>query len=138
MNELYILDACALIALLAKEQGHEKVRNIIQEAIDGYATVKMSQINLLEVYYDVCKVYDSDEANKALETINKFPIEIIIGLSEEVFKEAGHIKSKYKIPLGDSIALAECITKNAILVTSDHNDFEPIEKIEDIKINWFR
>jgi PIN domain nuclease of toxin-antitoxin system len=88
LNELYILDACALIALLAKEQGYEKIRNIIQEAIDGYVTVKMNQINLLEVYYDVCKVYDQNEANKALETINKFPIEIIIGLAEEVFKEA--------------------------------------------------
>jgi PIN domain nuclease of toxin-antitoxin system len=63
LNEIYILDACALIALLAKEKGHEKVRFIIQEAIDGYATVKMNQINLLEVYYDVCKVYDQNEAN---------------------------------------------------------------------------
>jgi predicted nucleic acid-binding protein len=132
------LDACALIALLAKEQGHEKVRNIVQAAIDGSATVKMNQINLLEVHYDVCKTYNQNEANKALEKINKFPIEIIIGLTEEVFKEAGHIKSKYKIPLGDSIALAECIIGNATLVTSDHNDFEPIGKIKNIKINWFR
>ena len=98
----------------------------------------MNQINLLEVYYDVCKAYDQNESNNALETINKFPIEIIIGLTEEVFKEAGRIKSKYKIPLGDSIALAECIIRNATLVTSDHNDFESIEKIENIKINWFR
>jgi hypothetical protein len=37
--------------------GHDKVRVIIQEAIDGIATVKMNQINLLEIYYDVCKAY---------------------------------------------------------------------------------
>ena len=68
----------------------------------------------------------------------EFPIEIIIGLKEDVFNEAGRIKSIYKIPLGDSIAVAECIIGNGILVTSDYNDFEKIEKKENIKINWFR
>jgi predicted nucleic acid-binding protein len=135
---LFILDACALIASLANEDGADNVRKIIQDAIDGNATVKMNQINLLEVYYDVCKAYGQDEANKTLKTIRKFPIEIVVGLTEDVFKEAGRIKSTYKIPLGDSIALAECIIGKGILVTSDHKDFEPIEKIEDIKITWFR
>ena len=51
MNSLFILDACALIALLAGEKGAEKVRDIIQDAIDGKITVKINQINLLEVYY---------------------------------------------------------------------------------------
>jgi predicted nucleic acid-binding protein len=61
-----------------------------------------------------------------------------VGLTEDVFEEAGRIKSTYRIPLGDAIALAECIINDGILVTSDHNDFEPIEKIEDIRIHWFR
>jgi predicted nucleic acid-binding protein len=132
------LDACALIAALANEDGADNVRKIIQDAIDGNVAVKMNQINLLEVYYDVCKTYGQDEANKVLKTIRKFPIQIIVGLTEYVFEEAGRIKSTYRIPLGDSIALAECIIDDGILVTSDHNDFEPIEKKEDIKINWFR
>jgi hypothetical protein len=37
--------------------------------------------------------------------------------------------------LGDSIAVAECIIGKAALVTSDHNDLEKIEKLENIKIN---
>lgn len=138
MNNVYILDACALIASLANEPGVENVRQIVQQAIDGNAFVKINQINLLEVYYDVCKIYGQVKANNTLDTIKKFPIEIIIGLTDDVFKEAGRIKAKYKIPLGDSIAVAECIIKNGILVTSDHKDIEPVEKIENIKINWFR
>jgi predicted nucleic acid-binding protein len=55
-----------------------------------------------------------------------------------VFDEAGRIKSKHKIPLGDAIAAAECIICEGILVTSDHNDFEKIEESENITINWFR
>jgi len=138
LNDIFILDACALIALLAGENGAENVKRIIQDAINGDIAVKMNQINLLEVYYKVCNVYNQDEANKAMKKIKEFPIEIIIGLKEDVFNEAGRIKSKYKIPLGDSIAVAECIISKGTLVTSDHNDFEKIEKKEKLKINWFR
>ena len=70
--------------------------------------------------------------------IKEFPIEILIGLSSDVFKEAGRIKTKYKIPLGDSIVVAECIMKKGNLVTSDHADFGKLENVEKIKINWFR
>ena len=138
MSDIYILDACALIALLAGEPGAENVRKIIQDAVNGNITVKINQINLLEVYYKICNVYNQDEANRTMKKLEEFPIEIIIGLKEDVFNEAGKIKSKYKIPLGDSIAVAECIIGKGILVTSDHNDFGKIEKKENLKINWFR
>ncbi|MDR3237205.1 MAG: type II toxin-antitoxin system VapC family toxin [Spirochaetia bacterium] len=138
MNEIYILDACALIASLANEPGAKNVRKILQDAIDEKAIVKMNQINLLEVYYDIYRTYGKDEANKVLEKIQKFPIEIIIGMTEEVFKTAGLLKSKYKISLADSIALGESIIGNASLVTSDHHEFETIKKTENINITWFR
>ena len=73
-----------------------------------------------------------------MDELLDLPIEIMIGLKEDVFKEADRIKAKYKIPLGDSIAVAECIIGNGILVTSDHNDFEILEKNENVTINWFR
>ena len=138
MNNLFILDACALIALLAGEQGAEKVRDIIQDAIDEKATVKINQINLLEVYYHIINIYDQNEANEMLNIIRKFPIEVIIGLEDSTFNEAGRIKSKYKIPLGDSIVVAECVIRKGILVTSDHSDLEKMENAEKITINWFR
>ena len=138
MSDTFVLDACALIALLAGEHGAENVKKIIQDAVNGDITVKINQINLLEVYYKICNVYNQNEANRTMEKIKEFPIEIIVGLKEDVFNEAGRIKSKYKIPLGDSIAVAECIIDKGILVTSDHNDFEKIEKKENVKISWFR
>jgi predicted nucleic acid-binding protein len=123
---------------LAGEPGGEKVKQIIQNAVDGNVVVKISQINLLEVYYHVCNVYNQDEADRALEKIQEFPIEIIIGLKKEVFREAGRIKSKYNIPLGDTILVAECIIGSWILVTSDHADLEQMENAEGIRINWIR
>ena len=90
------------------------------------------------MYYYVYNSYGQIEANRALEKIKEFPIEIKIGLNTNGFKEAGRIKSKYKIPLGDSIVIAECIVENGILITSDHSDFEKVGNVENIKINWFR
>jgi predicted nucleic acid-binding protein len=123
---------------LANEDGADNVRKIIQGAIDGEVTVKMNQINLLEVYYDVCRTRGQDDGNRALNTIKKFPIEIIAGLTDDVFREVGRIKATYRISLGDAIALAECIIGYGTLVTSDRNDFEPIEQKENVNIYWFR
>jgi predicted nucleic acid-binding protein len=138
LNDVFILDACALIALLAGEPGGENVKKIIQDAVDGNVTVKINQINLLEVYYYICNIYDQDNADNVLKKIKEFPIEIIVGLKEKVFRESGRIKSQYKIPLGDAILVAESIIGKWILVTSDHKDIERVEESENIKINWIR
>ena len=135
---VFILDACALIALLSGEKGAEKVKAIVQDAVDENINLKINQINLLEVYYYAINKYELNIANEILEKIKKLPIEILIGLKDDVFKEAGRIKSKYKIPLGDSIAVAECIARNGTLITSDHTDFDKIERAEKIKVYWFR
>ena len=65
MKSVFILDACAVIALLAGEQGAENVKALVQDAIEEKITIKMNQINLLEVYYHVCNAYNQDEANRA-------------------------------------------------------------------------
>ncbi len=43
MNSIFILDACALIALLAGEPGAEKVRDIVQDAINGEKIVTVAE-----------------------------------------------------------------------------------------------
>ena len=138
MSNVFFLDACAIIALLAGEKGGENVKQIIQEALDEKIVLKMNQINLLEAYYHICKIYNQEEANKVINKLKEFPIEIVTGLSEKAFNEAGRIKSKYKIPLRDSIIAAECIINNSTLATSDHNDFEQLEEAENLKIYWIR
>jgi predicted nucleic acid-binding protein len=66
------------------------------------------------------------------------PITIKDKLTNEVFKEAGRLKSKYKLSLADSIAVAESIINEASLVTADHHEIEPIEMAEKVNITWFR
>ena len=49
----YVLDACALIALLQDETGADKVAAVFNAASKGEAEIVMHKINLLEVYYGV-------------------------------------------------------------------------------------
>ena len=136
---IFVLDACALIAYFSKENGSENVKSILKEAIDDTNTkIFMNKVNLLEVYYDVIKNYNEREADKMLETVKEMPIGIIKELEDAVLKKAGYLKSKYKISLADSIALAENIIRNGQLITSDHHEFEAIEGNEKIGIKWFR
>ena len=46
----YILNACALIALFKKEQGADKVRALLDDAIAGQSVVYMHTVNLIEVH----------------------------------------------------------------------------------------
>ena len=75
---VFILDACALIAYFAGETGSENIKAIFKEAIDSKNTkVFINKINLLEVYYDVIRNYDEQEAERMLETVREMPVEII-------------------------------------------------------------
>jgi hypothetical protein len=60
---IYYLDACALIALLKKENGAEKIMAIYEKAAIGEAELRMSKLNLFEAYYDQYRSLDSKRRN---------------------------------------------------------------------------
>ena len=135
---LFILDACALLAVLSMEKGAENIRDLFQKTVDNQAVLMMNKFNFLEVYYKIYKAYGKTEADDLLKTIEQMPITIEDTLTNEVFKEAGRLKSKYKLSLADSIAVAESIVNKGSLVTADHHEIGPIEMAEKINITWFR
>ena len=136
---VFVLDACALIAYFSGEPGAEYIKAIFKKAIDTKTTkIMMHKVNLFEVYYDVIKNYNEQEADSMLDTVRKMPIEIIQVLEDAVFKKAGYLKAHYKLSLADSIALAESIMRNGQLITSDHHEFDVIAQTEHIGIAWFR
>ena len=137
MNK-YILDACALIAVLNKEDGAEVVRDLIDKANENSVSISMNVINLLEVYYGVRRELGQDLADKVLSSVKSNSIEIIETITKDIFIEAGRLKSTYRISLADSLALAEASLSGAILITSDHHEFDVVEAAESINFNWFR
>jgi PIN domain nuclease of toxin-antitoxin system len=60
MSVRYILDACALIALLKDEAGAEEVSAIFNEAFKGEALISMNKINLLVPYGHVSPIKNNN------------------------------------------------------------------------------
>ena len=53
-------------------------------------------------------------------------------------RNAGVLKSKYKMSLAASFALSTAIYKQAEIVTADHHEFNIVEQSENIKFFWLR
>ena len=134
----YILDACSLIAVINKESGAESVNEIIEKARDNSVKVYMNKINLLEVYYGILREYGQKTADNIIDKIKSSPISILDKISDDIFKHAGYLKANYKMSLGDSILLAQSIVSKAIVLSSDHHEFDIVEENEDIEFLWIR
>jgi predicted nucleic acid-binding protein len=134
----YVLDACALVALLKGEPGAEKVAAAFDAAYKKTATIVMNKINLLEVYYDAYRTHGKEQADLMLANLKKGPVAINPEISDDIFAAAGRMKAVYRISLADSIALAQALTTGGELLTADHHEFDKIEGIEPISFNWIR
>jgi predicted nucleic acid-binding protein len=133
----YILDACALIALINEEDGVDVVDDLIKQAQSENADISMSIVNLIEVYYGYIDERGSVQAAELLETILAYPITIIHTITNPVFREASRLKGTYKMSLGDAIGLATAINLKGVFVSSDGELAEP-EKREGAPVFWFR
>ena len=138
MGKKYVFDACALIALLSKEEGYKNVEKILEESKTKNAQIIMNKINLYEVYYNICKTYNEDSAIDFLNEIKKSPIKINDEITDNIIIKAGSLKRKYKMSLADSIGLAEAIISDCSFVTADHHELDIVDKNEKINFIWIR
>jgi len=133
MNK-FVLDACAVLALLKGEQGMEIVKNTIESNARTY----LHSVTLLEIYYNIAKELGIGSADLFLGQMRQSPIDIINEITDNTIKSAGYYKSKYKISLGDSFVLATAKEYNATILSSDHHEFDIIENSESINFLWIR
>ena len=135
---IYIFDACALIALFKREKGADKVRALLNEALDKQSVIYMHTINLIEVHYGFYRIMGKEKSNLILEQIYTMPIHFIDVIDEKIFSETSRLKAQYTIPLGDSIGLTTAIKMQGTFVTADYSDFGKMEKTEPVSFFWFR
>jgi predicted nucleic acid-binding protein len=132
----YILDACALIALLNEEEGQDIVDDLFRQAAAGTVSLSMSVINLIEVLYNYYRDEGPATVSTIMEKMNNSPVAIVSTISETVFQEAYRLKGSYKISLADSVGLATAVDLSGTFVTSDHSELEPVEQHENIPFLW--
>ena len=71
-----ILDACALVALFKWEQGAEKVKTLLEEALTGHIVIYMHIINLIEVHYGFYRTLGLEKSNSILKQVHAMPIQV--------------------------------------------------------------
>jgi predicted nucleic acid-binding protein len=132
---LVVFDACALIAYLNDEPGADVITSIFQEGVD----VEMAAINLLEIAYDAIRTTGKrTAANDIINTVLQLPISIRWALDKPLLEAAADWKTKFRISLADSVALALAESRQALLVTSDHHEFDPVEAATAARFLWIR
>jgi hypothetical protein len=77
-------------------------------------------------------------ANNILNAISELPIINIDTIDIELIKQMGFFKSNYKILFADLFVLATDKLKNASIITSDHHEFDLIEKNDAARFEWIR
>ncbi len=137
-DQFYVLDACAVIALLNDEDGADIVEELLRQSNPQEPNSVLHRLNLLEVYYGIYRDIGEEAGSEALEKVRALPILEVTEITQEVFLEAGRLKASHRLSLADSIAAAEAKVRSATLVTSDHHEFEPIAIPENLSILWIR
>lgn len=121
----FVMDACSIIAYLRGEAGSEVVESILMEEENRCVA---HAINLCEVYYDFIRAKDEEIARGAIADLQSVGIITTEDMDFLFWQEAGKVKAKNSISLADCFAIALAMRENAVLVTSDHHEFDPIVK----------
>jgi len=135
----YLLDTCALLAVLNKEKGADVVYGLFDSARRGEITLSMNAANLIEVYYDRIRTYGHELADSIIRGIYEdSPISIIEELTPDIVREAAYFKATGKMSFADAILVATARCIGATVVTCDHVELEPVEQQGQISFLWIR
>ncbi len=133
-----VVDACALIAYLFDEEGAPLFQNFLVNARNGNIKLITHVANLGEVYYDIVKRNNITIAQETYNDIKQLPIRFEDRISDRMIYKIGEVKTTFRVSYADAFAAAQAILSNAALITTDHKEFEPLEKAGIVKIKWLR
>ena len=133
MKRKRLLDSYALLAYLNKEDGFEKVRNVLANAQKSSLPVLMNELNVGETYYILYRKRGHEQAEYFLDTVLAgLPISMISNDFNAVIS-AFRIKARHALSFADCFAVATAQRENAVILTGDP-EFKNVEKL--VKIDW--
>ena len=132
MDEIFVLDSFAVLALLGREPGSQDVADLLRKAQNEDVRVFMTWVNVGEVAYIVERRFGSDRLYAALATVEATALEIV-SVDRDLTLMAAHIKAEHAIAYADAFAAALAQHLAATLVTGDP-EFKVLE--ETLDIHW--
>lgn len=119
----YVLDAGPMIAFLDDEPGAAVVEQVLTEpGSTCYAHI----FNLTEVYYIYFRRGGAVMAEDALQSLIDAGIVVRDDHDAAFWKEAATFKGTHAIALPDTFCLALARRLSGTVLTTDHNEFDPL------------
>lgn len=131
----FVLDTSALIVYLRGEAGHDRFVELLKRDETSFA---MHMINLGELYYVFSRSDGESKAEEAWSITHEMPIRIVDSLSESFVKRAGRWKATQRISYADAFALATAEEHGVPLVTTDHQELDPVDQRGLLEFYWLR
>jgi predicted nucleic acid-binding protein len=131
----HCLDACAVIAYLRNETGAEILKEMIEEPTTFLA---MHVCNLGEVYYDFFRSDGLSAATTAWTHTLALPLTLRRDADDTFIQRVGIIKVEERISFADAFALALAERLNIPLLTTDHHEFDAVERKGHFRLLWLR
>jgi len=132
---IYVLDANAMIALLRQEAGSEVIRDLL---VDPQHTCVAHGVNLCEVLYAFTRAAGQARGRSAIEDLYAAGVGLRDDMDTPFWQKVGRVRAAYGVPFADAFCLALAQRLKATLVTSDHDDFEPIVQLGLCPVQFFR
>ena len=122
---MVVFDTESLLIFYLDEKGSNTVENLLKKVSRKEIKGLLNVVNLTEFYYILYRK-DAVMAEEKVRNLKAYGIKIVPA-SNSIWKEAGKIKAKYAIPLGDAFAAATAIIKKDKLVVGRDEDFNKID-----------
>jgi predicted nucleic acid-binding protein len=127
-----VLDSYAILAFLHKEQGHETITSLLEQAIEKDKTLFIAAPNWAEVRYIVERRFGAAQWEEIRAKLLGLPLRVV-DADRELAEEAGAIKAGHAMSLADCFAAALAKDKKAKLYTGDP-EFKTVER--EVSIIW--
>ena len=126
----FIFDSHALLKFFQKENGYEKVTQLLEEIRKTGEAKYINAINLGEIIYSTKKEFGDQKKLEILANIERLNF-TILPISNNLIFQAAEYKAQYSISYADCFALASAVEHKAILITGDP-EFRKVEHLVDI------
>lgn len=131
-EERYIFDSHALLKFFQKEEGYEKVVELLEIIRKNNLVKYLNVINLGEIIYCTKREFGEQNKIEVLAHIERLNF-TILHIPNSLALKSAEYKAEYPISYADCFVLASAVEQNAIIVTGDP-DFKKVEHLA--KIIW--
>ena len=138
IKDFYVLDSCALIAFMRKENGSQRVADIFEKALEKECIIYIHKATVAVVYYDTLRTSNMNEAENMIKDLSLLPILFSNNLTKFFIRQIGYFKVNYKVSFADCFVLALSRIKKAKVISSDHHEFDAVEKSKIVSFFWIR